>query len=168
MSDAIRAIIVADTGPLIALAKINHLHLLSQLYQRIKIPETVLLEASTNTHWRDSQQIDCFAKEHTQVCSDLTTDKVRALLQRLDSGESQAIAWADSLQCPVLLDERRGRIVARQMQIDIIGTVGLLLTAKQENLIPTIGCLLTLMTENGYRIAPALIQQALLLAGENG
>jgi predicted nucleic acid-binding protein len=166
MNEHRRTLIVADTGPLIALAKIEHLYLLPQLYQQIKIPQTVLHEATINSNWRDSQQIDNFAQQHAEVCADLTTSRVDELLQSLDAGESQAIALADNLQCPVLLDERRGRIVAKQMHIAIIGTLGLLLTAKQECLIPEIGCLLQAMTANGYRLAPALIQQALILAGE--
>jgi predicted nucleic acid-binding protein len=166
MSRKIRAIIVADTGPLIALAKINHLSILSQLYQQIKIPETVFAEATINSNWRDSQQIDSFVQEKAELCADLEMDQVEVLLQRLDAGESQAIALADSLRCPVLLDERRGRIVAKQLQIDIVGTIGLLLTAKQEGLIPEIAPLLQAMTKNGYRLAPALIKQALVLAGE--
>jgi len=166
MSKNIRAIIVADTGPLIALAKIEQLHLLPKLYQQIKIPQVVLSEATVNSNWQDSQRIDRFAREHTEICAELVTDQVEVLLQRLDEGESQAIALADSLQCSVLLDERRGRIVAKKMQISMIGTVGLLLLAKQEKLIPEIGSLLEVMTKNGYRLAPALIQKALILARE--
>jgi predicted nucleic acid-binding protein len=166
MSQDIRSIIVVDTGPLIALAKINHLLLLVQLYQQIKIPSAVLSEATINTRWQDSQQIDQFAREYAQICPDLGGSQVAKLLQLLDEGESQAIALADSLNCPVLLDERRGRTVAKQLQIDVIGTVGLLLTAKGENLIPEVACLLQEMTKRGYRLAPALVKQALMLAGE--
>ena len=64
------------------------------------------------------------------------------------------------------LGQRRGRIVAKQLQINIIGTVGLLLPAKRENLISEIGRLLQAMTGNGYRLSAGLIQQALKLAEE--
>jgi len=73
---------------------------------------------------------------------------------------------ADELNCPVLLDERRGRTVAKQMEISIVGTVGLLVKAKQQGVIPQLGELLSEMTEHGYRLSPKLIQQALEIVGE--
>ncbi len=162
-----RAVIVADTGPLIALAKINHLHLLSQLYQEIILPQTVFEEATKEIHWQDALQIDNFVKNYAEVISNIKSDIAKELLLQLDVGESQAIALAHSLQCPVLLDERRGRIVAKQKKVEILGTIGLLITAKKEKMIPEISGLLQKISTNGYRISPALIQQALAIAGEN-
>lgn len=84
----------------------------------------------------------------------------------LDAGETQAISLAKQAGCPVLLDERRGRAVAKQEHLDVLGTVGLLLKAKQVGLITEVSCLLDAMLEHDYRLAPALIQQAKVLAGE--
>lgn len=39
-------LIVADTGPLIALAKIDQLDLLRHFYEKISIPETVFSKAT--------------------------------------------------------------------------------------------------------------------------
>ncbi|CAA6801068.1 MAG: DUF3368 domain-containing protein [uncultured Thiotrichaceae bacterium] len=161
-----RTVIVADTGPLIALAKIDQLSLLSQLYQTITLPETVFLEATKDNAWQDAMHIHNFVQQYAKVVPDQQTQTVKDLFLRLDAGESQALALADSLHCPVLLDERRGRVVAKQMKLEIVGTLGLLITAKQEGLVPGIGSLLNAMSNNGYRLSPALIQQALEIAGE--
>ncbi len=61
-----KSLIVADTGPLVILAKINHLHLLSKRYQTIRIPETVLQEATTLAHREDSQRIAQFVKQQVE------------------------------------------------------------------------------------------------------
>ena len=43
-------LLVADSGPLIALAGINHLHLLPRLYQRIAAPPAVIEEIKAGEH----------------------------------------------------------------------------------------------------------------------
>lgn len=159
-------LIVADTGPLVILAKLNHLPLLHQLYTEIRIPETVLIEATTLAYRQDAKRIVGFAAQYSQVMPDIAEDDPDYLDYGLDAGEAQAISWAKRANCPVLLDERRGRAVAKQEHLAVLGTVGLLLKAKQAGLIPEISSLLDNMLAYDYRLAPALIQQAKLLADE--
>ena len=52
------------------------------------------------------------------------------------------------------------------MNISIVGTVGLLIKAKQEGLIVELREYLVEMTGHGYRLSPALIKQALKVVGE--
>jgi predicted nucleic acid-binding protein len=161
------SLIVADTGPLIALAKIDQLDLLRHFYKKISIPETVFAEATQDLSWHDASRIHVFVEQYVEVALDKDSGIVKELFMRLDAGESQALALADAMNCPVLLDERRGRTVAKQMNISIVGTVGLLVKAKQEGLIVELRKYLIEMTEHGYRLSPALIQQALKVVGEN-
>ena len=162
-----KSLIVADTGPLVILAKINHLHLLAKRYQTIRIPETVLQEATTLAHREDSQRIAEFAKQHVEVVTDILSDSAGYLDFGLDEGETQAILHAKQYACPVLMDEKRGRAVAKRTQVAVLGTVGLLLAAKQEGLIAEISPLLEQMLEHQYRLSPGLIAQAKILAGES-
>jgi predicted nucleic acid-binding protein len=54
----------------------------------------------------------------------------------LDIGESEAIILSDSINANILLmDEARGRSVAQQMGIQLMGTVGLLMAAYKEKLL---------------------------------
>lgn len=54
----------------------------------------------------------------------------------LDLGESEAIIFADDVKADVLLmDEAKGRAVAKTMGIYIMGTIGILLFAHEENLL---------------------------------
>ena len=64
------------------------------------------------------------------------------------------------------MDEKRGRSVAKSEKVDVLGTVGLLLKAKQAQLIPAISPLLDKMLENDYRLSPNLIERAKYLAEE--
>ena len=163
-----RSLIVADTGSLLILAKIDHLQLLAQRYQTIRIPTTVLQEATVLAHREDSQRISQFVAKHVEVHTDIIQDETDYLDFGLDEGETQAILLARESQCPVLMDEKRGRAAAKRAQVAVLGTIGLLLAAKQEELIAEVSPLLDQMLIHNYRLAPELIEQAKILAGETG
>lgn len=162
-----RSLIVADTGPLVILSKIDHLHVLTQRYQTIRIPESVLREATTLGYRLDSQRLAAFVAQHVQVITDIQQDDANHLDFGLDMGETQAILLAKQAQCPILMDEKRGRAVAKREQVSVVGTVGLLLAAKQEGLILAIGPLLEQMLAHDYRLAAELVNRAKQMAGEN-
>ena len=56
--------------------------------------------------------------------------------------------------------------MARRSDVAVLGTVGLLLAAKQEGLIEVISPLLDQILAHEYRLAIALIERAKVLAGE--
>ena len=67
----------------------------------------------------------------------------------------------------VLIDERKGRKVARHIYgLRTLGTVRVLLEAKQSCLIDSIRQPLESMREHGYRIHEDIVQAALRQAGE--
>ena len=127
-------IIVSDTTPLISLMKIGQLELVNKLFGEIQIPEAVFNELVLNPKFiSESKQI----KESGFIHKVSVTDtKAVELLRRstgLDAGESEAIILSDLIGADLLLmDEVKGRQVAKQMGIQLMGTVGLLLIANQE------------------------------------
>lgn len=155
-------LIVADTGPLVILAKLNQLELLTKLYHELHIPEAVFNEATLLSQRQDAKRILGFASQFATIDQAI----IESIDYGLDEGETQAILLAKQLGSTVLIDERKGRLVAQQEQLDILGTVGLLLKAKKAQLIPEISPLLEQMLACDYRLAPALIEKARELAGE--
>jgi hypothetical protein len=84
----------------------------------------------------------------------------------LGAGELAAIALARHLRCPVLMDDRLGRHVARLHGIPVIGSAGVLLAAKARGSIPAIAPILAEWKQWGYFLASDLLISVLARAGE--
>jgi predicted nucleic acid-binding protein len=158
-------IVVADTTPLISLMKIGHLDLVYHLFGEIQIPNAVFNELVYNTRFpEESRQIrECpFIKR-------VSIDDIRAveLLRRssgLDAGESEAIILSDEIKASLLLmDEVKGRQVAKQMGIQLMGTVGMLMAAYKEQLLSKEEILnfIEILKTTGRHISAALYEQLL-------
>jgi predicted nucleic acid-binding protein len=84
----------------------------------------------------------------------------------LHAGETAAIPLAEMIHADVLLiDERIGRKVAESRGIAVRGTLGVLVQAHQLGALPALRAVLEAVAE-GFRIAPALIREALARVGE--
>jgi predicted nucleic acid-binding protein len=160
-------IVVSNTSPIINLAAVGRLELLQQLYGTIVIPQAVYHEIAVRGSGQpgasEIQTYAWFERHHVRDA---------ALVQRfehhLDAGESEAIALTIEIGADqLLLDERRGRVIARRHGVSVVGLLGVLLVAKQQGFLDTIRPVLNeLRTEAGFWIAPELFTQVLESAGE--
>jgi predicted nucleic acid-binding protein len=66
----------------------------------------------------------------------------------------------------VLLDEAYDRRIARQQGLPVVGTLSIVLAAKQAGLVPAIRPILEEMIRQGRRISARLLAQVLQAAGE--
>ncbi|MGL5078707.1 MAG: DUF3368 domain-containing protein, partial [Waterburya sp.] len=119
-------IIVSDTSPINNLAAINQLHLLHQLYEKVLIPEAVYQELTDpNFPVAGATEVQTFDWIQTLAVKDRTL--VEALNNELDIGEAEAIALAVEMKADqVLIDERRGRLVANRLKLRHTGVLGIL------------------------------------------
>ncbi|MGB3694484.1 MAG: DUF3368 domain-containing protein, partial [Spirulinaceae cyanobacterium] len=94
--------------------------------------------------------------------------RVLQLQSNLDLGEVSAIILAEELEADqLLIDERAARQVALARHLPVIGTVGILILAKQRGFLESVKTILDAMIGNGTRIGKSLYEQAILLAQEN-
>ena len=159
--------LVADTGPLIALVKIDHVHLIHVTAGRVLIPEGVERELlSRPGPW--IQRIEQAKTEWlTVVPCNPPSDAVMAATATLDEGERQAIVLAAQESCDVLLiDDKKGREAAASLGIPITGVVGLLLTMKTRGRVEKIRPLLEELRNHGYWLSDHLVHWACKKAGE--
>lgn len=162
-------IIVSDTTPIISLSKIERLDLLQKLFEIIMIPRAVYNELTSNKQFQEEAKAINDA-EYIKVV-EVENLKAVELLQRatgLDLGESEAIIYTDSYKVGMLLiDEIKGRKVAMQMGISVMGTVGILMAAYDEKLISAneIKEYIEIMKNVGRHISDKLYAQLLDLIG---
>ncbi len=67
----------------------------------------------------------------------------------------------------VLIDERRGRLIAARLNLDYIGILGILIEAKSQKLIPAVKHLIEASRDrSGFWIAAPLYDKVLQLVKE--
>jgi predicted nucleic acid-binding protein len=161
-------IVVSDSSPLIALCDLGKLDLLRLLYDQVVLPDAVWKETAIAGQDQSGRKalLEASWIEHVKVHNQLL---VKSLAQKLDVGESEAIALALELNADLLLmDERLGRNVAMRFGIDVTGVIGILLMAKAHGYLSAIKPELDrLRNEFDFRMSESLYQQALSLAEES-
>jgi predicted nucleic acid-binding protein len=158
--------VVADSGPLVALAALDCLPVPGRLWGQLLAPQTVLDECAGLPHKAGAAQIRRAVDGGLiEVRADVALP-MDLPVSHLDAGEAQAICLARNLHAVLLMDERRGRKVASLLEIAQVGTCGLLVSAKRAGLIEAVSPLLDRLLAAGYFLAPALVSDTLRVAGE--
>jgi uncharacterized protein len=158
--------VVCNAGPLIALSGIGQTGLLRELFGEVLISEVVLaeVEAGGKTGVGASLLITAPWIRVTGL-NDLPDPLLETLLDR---GEAETIALAlQSSAALVLIDERKGRKIARSIYgLAVIGTGRLLTEAKEAGLIPEVRPLIDQIRLNGYWLSDKIVEEILRQAGE--
>ncbi|NIR95180.1 MAG: DUF3368 domain-containing protein [Gammaproteobacteria bacterium] len=156
-------LIVADSSPLIALAICKGLPLLDQLFEEVNIPQAVYDEVVIEGKPVAEELRRYLEGKVYQV--DLTTVIINA--GGLGQGEIEAMVLYKQRQAGYLLvDDKRARKVAALNGIEITGSQGILLLAKQSGLIGYVKPYLERLRESDIYINERLILRTLQLANE--
>lgn len=160
--------LIADTGPLIAFAKIKHLDLLHVLFEQVRIPTIVYKELMAKIG-EESREIDKALDEFILISKEIPEiKKIEPVIQDLGQGERKVIELAHAFDKSVLLlmDDKLGREAAKQLSLNVTGSIGILLKAKKEGRISNVTDLLRLMRKKGYWFSDEIIREAGRIAGE--
>lgn len=158
--------IVRNAGPLIALAMIERLDLLRELYTRILVPEAVYREVvDDGVEKVGARQIA--SAEWLERTPDLVAPDP-FLTMELGAGEAAVLTLAAQLNAPeVLIDERKARRIAEHAYgLKPKGTAGILVAAKRRGLLEEVWPVLTEMAQKGYYLSARLIDRACREVGE--
>lgn len=140
---------------------------LQRVVGEIVVPQTAYNECTGDLGKPGAKMIaDAYQSGLITVHADLKIVTPPANLPLLDKGEIAALALALELGEPVLMDERLGRQAAAVQEIVVIGSAGILLTAKSKKLIRKVRPILESWQEFGYFLPPTLIATVLQRAGE--
>lgn len=146
-------VVIADTSCLILLDKIGELQLLQLLFEKVTITEQIFEEFGQQLpDWFTIRSVEKVSFQHALD---------------LDIGEASAITLALELDSVLLvLDDYKARKVAEKAGLDITGTLGLFLKAKNINIIDSVKPLLEKIQLTNFRYSKKIFEQILSLAGE--
>lgn len=148
-------VIIADTSCLILLEKIEELPLLHQLYNEVCITEEIAHEFGSNLPtW--IKIVDASDKKYQKIIE-----------ASVDIGEASAIAFAiEQEDCLLIMDDFKGRKFAKQLGINVTGSLGVILHAKQLGIIQSIKNVLEKVNSTNFRLPAELIEQVIKESGE--
>jgi predicted nucleic acid-binding protein len=164
-------VVIADAGPLIALARIGHLHLLREIFSDVLITTTVQQEVLLGGDFADSILIENAIQEGWLQVEASPSTMASLELEWLDPGERSSILLALDYQhngkTPrLVMDEAKGRAAARSLSLELIGSAGIIATATRLGMIQQARPLLESLRASGYYLSHTVIDAALRAAGE--
>ena len=139
-------VIISDTSCLIALSKIDKLILLKDLYKEIFVTREVFNEFGGSL------------PEWILISEVKDRQKQEELEKLIDTGEASSIALAlETNNSTLIIDEIKGRKVAQSLNIDIIGTIGVILLANKKGFIKDVIGIMLRLVNMGFRLSDKLI-----------
>lgn len=140
---------VSDTSCLILFYKIGELELLKNVFGNILVTETVSKE---------------FKKELPKWVEVVLpqSNLHKGISSVLDPGEATSIALAAEYDNSLLIiDEVKGRKIAREMGVQITGTLGVLVIAKEKGYIKAVKPIIKKMEKTNFRVSDTLLKKVL-------
>lgn len=158
-------LVICDNSTLSALAEIGLIDLLPHMVGHVTIPAAIAREAAHPSapaalrNWISNPPVwlsvepdpDCLLEE----------------TKCLGPGEAAAItiAWQQRGSSGLVMDEKRGRALAKSLGLPVTGLLALLISAANQGLIDFEETLVSLLA-TGFRLSPSLIEQARLKAAQ--
>lgn len=148
---------VFDAGPLIAFHQIDRLELLRHMFGSVVAPAAVALEVTPSVgvlpDWVAVHPVLAFPR-YSRI---------------IGAGERAAIALTIQLSADfVVLDDLDARTSAIELGLTLIGSLGLLVRAKERRVIGEVQTLMDAMISQGFYVSEGLYRDILSLAGEHG
>ena len=154
-------ILIADSSALIALAVVDKLDVLEKLFGQVYVPRAVYNEVSHKSKG-ESEKLASYCKDKVL---DITSDV--NLNITLGLGESEAIILYKEKNANFLLcDDKKAKNFARNFGVNVIGSLGILLKAKEEKLIIELTPLIERLKVSQIFIDDNTCELVLKMAGE--
>lgn len=152
--------IIGDSSALIALSVVDKLELLEALYANLFVPQAVYNEV-TQVGRPQSDKLKSFLQNRVKVV-DLNLTKLGLGLEELE-----AITLYKELDADVLLiDDNRAKKYAVLNDVKVIGSLGILIKAKENGLIEKVKPLLEGIMKSEVYISEKLMLQVLRICDE--
>jgi len=150
--------VVSNSSPLIALARIERLDLLPAIFESVLIPPAVAREIAPAIP---------VPPTWLRIQGPNVAPPASLLRRRLGDGEREALALAIELKADwIILDDLPARRSAEATGLNVIGTLGTLVTAKRAGLLKSIRPELDALLRTSFFLSPQLYDKLLQAAAE--
>ena len=154
---------ISDSGPIFSLAIIDKLEILSLLFEKIRIPLAVWDEVTLDKTKDHYHRIQLFFRDKKQKIKGFNE-----LVFLMDYGESESLILYKELNADFLLIyDKKARSIAESFGIRCIGTIGLLMQAKNKGFIDALKPLFEALIEQKRYYSIDLLNTVLERSGEN-
>lgn len=140
---------VVDTSCLIVLDKAALLPLLCELYEKVCVPKSVIVEFGVSPFIPCAEVVDVRSKLIIALTEELN----------LGLGEAETIAYAYEEGIRAIIDDAKARRVAEKLSIKLTGTLGLLIKAEERRVIESSYKTVLELRRLGFRISDGLIEE---------
>lgn len=148
-------IIISDTSCLIALDRIGRIDILQKVFKIVYTTKIV------------AEEFEKPLPEWISIKDVINLNLVEQLKLLLDAGEASAISLAIETENSILIiDEKKGRRIAQDLNLVIIGTLKVLLIAKNKGAIVSVNEVILQLQQQSFRFNKKIIDEVLKLAGE--
>ncbi len=152
--------IVSNTTPLRYLTSIGEHELLPQLFGKVFIPRAVYQELTHKNTPDIVRQYFQSPPNWIEICKVNIVHENNSLIH-LDAGETEAIILAKQKKADLLLmDEKKGRLTAKEQGLVVMGVLGILELANRQQKIDLAKSIDKLLKTN-IKISSSLIQSIL-------
>lgn len=146
---------VSNSSPLILLMASGHLEILLNAFDDVIAPSEV------------AEEVHQFPSRYISVRAVNDRQRFERLASEMGRGETGAVALApETPNAVVVLDDRKGRRAARDLNLPFVGTVGLVIEAKRKGRIACARKVLDDLLAVGMFASDAVIRAAIAEAGE--
>jgi predicted nucleic acid-binding protein len=147
--------IIADTSCLIIYEKINQFGILEKTFEEILITKEV------------AEEFGYDLPDWIKIAEISDKEKYLRLTEHLGRGEASSITLAlEMKECLLIMDEKKGRRIAEELKVDIIGSLGVLVKAKERGAIDSVSAILKLIDQTNFRISKSVKAEILKQSGE--
>ncbi len=155
-------IVVADTGAIISLIHLRRLDLIEKVFGDYYIAQAVWVELCNYENPTFDRSL---LKDLKGRVREIRSKNYLSMV--MDLGESESVILYEELQADYLLiDDSKARLIAESLNINCIGTLGLLLNAKKEGFVPKLKPIFDRLIADGRFYSRKLLNDILIKIGE--
>lgn len=158
-------VVICNTSPIQYLYQADVLELLPELAGQVYVPEAVVAELEEGQ--RRNVLLPVLEDLSWLIVRPVRDRTLLPLVTHLGDGEKEVLALGlETQDALLLLDDRDARRYAQTLELEISGTLGLLLRAKERGILDAIRPVLDRLQALRFRLNPRTRQMVLKRAGE--